>query len=59
MRGKLPETEHEMLSALRDHKRQQIPQTFKTHEHTEEEVYEIEEGNKSKCQKCSIVTWGR
>lgn len=38
---------------------QKIPQAFKTCNHTKEKVYEIEEDNKFKCQKCSIVTCGR
>lgn len=58
MRGKLSKTECEMLSALHNHKREQIPQTFKTCKHTKEVVYKTE-GNKTKCQKCSIVARGR
>jgi len=57
VRGKLSECE--TLSALHNHKWQQIPQTFKTCECTKGGVYEIEGGNKSKCQKCSTITWGR
>lgn len=38
---------------------QQIPQAFKICYHTKEKVYEIEEGNKSKCQKRFIVTCAR